>query len=98
MSDDAISRRSVIGGLAVAVAAGAAGYAVARSSTLAKPAKAATGGNGYGSGPPATTGGEPLAEVDQVPEGGGLISDDDAVVLSRTTARRGPRALCHLHP
>jgi Rieske Fe-S protein len=96
MSEDAISRRSVIGSLAVAVAAGAAGFAVARSSPLSKRATAPTGGNGYGSGPPATSGGQPLAEVAQVPEGGGLILAKDAVVLSRTTAGavHGLSAIC----
>lgn len=81
MADATSSRRALLRGAAVSLAAGVAGYAVARSSSLTKPRSATTGANGYG---PSTGGGHFLADVQQIPpEGGGLILSQALVVLVR---------------
>src|SRR5437763_15762937 len=81
MTLDALSRRSLLRGLVVTMAAGVAGYAVARNSAAARAKTPATAANGYGRAPSA--GGRPLARVDQVPASGGLILDSPAIVLTR---------------
>ena len=76
-----LSRRSLLGGLGLAVAGGIAGYVVAQGSDAADAKPAAAGANGYG--PPADHGGgaQPLASVADLPAGGGLITD--GVVVTR---------------
>jgi Rieske Fe-S protein len=81
MTLDALSRRSLLRGLVVTVAAGVAGFAVARNSAAARAKTPTTAANGYGRAP--STGGRLLARVDQVPPSGGLILDDPAIVLTR---------------
>ncbi len=77
MSSDAISRRSLIGGCAITVAAGVAGYLVAHdkwSSTTKGTATSYTSSDN----------GQFLAHLNQVPAGGGgLILAQDKVVLVR---------------
>jgi Rieske Fe-S protein len=81
MTLDALSRRSLLRGLVVTVAAGVAGFAVARNSAAARAKTPTTAAKGYGRAP--STGGRLLARVDQVPPSGGLILDDPAIVLTR---------------
>src|SRR5271165_6454429 len=81
MTGEAVSRRSVIHGLVVTVAAGIAGYLFARNSDAARAKSATSGANGYGPAP--GSGGAFLARLDQVPPDGGLVIAPRAVVLTR---------------
>lgn len=74
------SRRSALRGLGVAVAAGVAGYLVARGSSAARAKGIATAANGYGAG---RTEGRRLASLGQIAVGGGLILADARIVLTR---------------
>ncbi len=82
MTQQDLSRRRLLGGavgLGVTVAAGVAGYAVAANSS------AADGGPPSPEyAPPAGPDAQPLAAVDAVPDGGGLILKDQKLVLTRT--------------
>ena len=80
----ALTRRSLLRGSGVVVGGAVVGFALARRSDAARdtgPAGAAA--NGYG---PAAAGGggEQLASLADVPDGGGLVLDDQRVVLTRT--------------
>jgi Rieske Fe-S protein len=75
------SRRSVLTGTLVTVAAGAVGYAVANNTSLAKAKKRGSAANGYGAAP---GGGKRLAAAAEVPTGGGVIVGN--VVLTRDAA------------
>ena len=81
-----LTRRSVLNGSLVVAAGAVVGYLVTRSSS-AVDAAAASGANGYGPGGEGGGGtgggGSPLAEVADVPDGGGLVLDDQHVVLVR---------------
>lgn len=74
------SRRSALRGLGVAIAAGVAGYLVARTSSAARGTGLTTAANGYGA---ARTQGRRLAGVEQVPMGGGVILTGARIVLTR---------------
>jgi Rieske Fe-S protein len=77
MSRDAISRRSMIGGCAITVAAGITGYLVAHDKGFGTT-------NGTATSYPSTGNGQFLAHLSQVPGGGGgLILNQDKVVLVR---------------
>jgi Rieske Fe-S protein len=78
------SRRSVLNGALVVAAGAAAGYLVTRRSDAVQTA-AASGANGYGpaSGGGSSTVAEPVAQVADLPEGGGIVLDDQHVVLVR---------------
>jgi Rieske Fe-S protein len=94
MPDSTTPRRALLRGAAVSVAAGIAGYAVARSSSLTQPRSPTTGANGYG---PSTGGGRFLADLQQIPaEGSGLILSKALVVLVREPGGsiRGFSAVC----
>src|SRR5579863_2884077 len=93
MFDEVMSRRSVLRGLAMVTAAGVAGYAVARNSSLSKPKSATTAANGYG---PSTSGGRYLAPLSAVPANGGVILAAAKVVLVRepSKALKGFSAIC----
>jgi len=86
VSDGQLSRRSVLTGLAVAAAAGAAGYLVAAHSALARAGGATAGPNGYGA-PPPSSGGKLLIAVDRVPAGGGVVVAQDGVVVTKSPGR-----------
>ena len=80
-----LSRRSLLGGFAVAALGGVAGYLVAQGSDAADAKQPATAANGYG--PPAGRPGGPangqqLVAEDAVPAGGGVVVD--GVVVTRT--------------
>lgn len=81
-----LSRRSVLNGSLVVAAGAVVGYLVTRSSS-AVDAAAASGANGYGpagdTGPAGGGGDAPLAEVADLPDGGGLVLGDQHVVLVR---------------
>jgi len=103
MTQQAPSRRAVVPGLVVTVAAGAAGYAIASNSSAAdpKPSTAAAnssgsssvGGGGAGGG---GAGAAPLASLTDIPAGGGLVLDDAGIVLVRGTGDevQGFSAVC----
>jgi Rieske Fe-S protein len=80
VSDAAPSRRAVLGG-AVAVAAGIAGFFVAREQ-WSKATPAAAGANGYGA-PASGAAGALLAPLSEVPAGGGVVLAAKGVVLTR---------------
>ena len=85
-----MTRRSVLNGTAVVAAGAVAGYLVTRRSDAVQAAttSAASGANGYG---PASAGGgsgsgggaDPVARVDDLPDGGGVVLGDQHVVLVR---------------
>ena len=81
-----LSRRSVLNGSLVVAAGAVVGYLVTRSSSAVDAATAA-GANGYGpaggTGPAGGGGDSPLAEVADLPDGGGLVLGDQHVVLVR---------------
>lgn len=79
--DDGASRRAVLAGTGVAVVAAGAGfawYAIAKP-----PARPATAAAGYA--PPVAPGGAaaPLSTVAEIPENGGVVVTDQAVVITR---------------
>ncbi|MBA3419211.1 MAG: Rieske (2Fe-2S) protein [Geodermatophilaceae bacterium] len=80
MSDEQVSRRSVLRGVAVTTVAGVAGYAVAATSDAAGARAATTAANGYGADEQTRS---RLAALADIPAGGGLILDDARVVLTR---------------
>jgi Rieske Fe-S protein len=80
MADPSLSRRSFVVGGAVAVAAGIAGFFVARDKWSHSTGSIASA-NGYGS-PPAAAG-VLLAPVSAVPAGGGIVLASKGVVLTR---------------
>lgn len=90
MSVSALSRRSVLRGGALAAAAGAAGFLVARRSEAAKarptasmdPYGAPAAANAYGAAPSRETG-VALARLDQVKAGAGLVLAKRRLVLTR---------------
>jgi Rieske Fe-S protein len=94
MSVTALSRRSVLRGLAMAGAAAVAGYTAARASGLADPKGANAAANAYGS---STSGGnQPLASVNDVPVNGGIVLEGPRIVLTRDAGGtvRGLSAIC----
>lgn len=93
MPIEPVSRRSALRGAAVAGVAAVVGFVVGRSSRASGPG-ATTAANAYG---PSTAGADrPLATLDRVPQGGGLVLPDDAVVLTRDEdgTVRGFSAIC----
>jgi Rieske Fe-S protein len=81
MAESMPSRRAMVRGCAVTVAGAVAGFLVARRSDAASSRTTGTAANGYGA---TVSGGRRLADVDQVPVGGGLILDQQNIVLTRT--------------
>ncbi len=84
MSVPALARRSFLRGLAVVAGAAVAGFAATRASGLADPKGATAAANAYG--PASKTNTEPLASLDDVPVGGGIVLDSASVVLTRDAA------------
>lgn len=81
MSIPPLARRSLLRGLALAVGAAVAGFVAARASGLADPKRSTAAANAYG--PASATSAKPLAGLDDVPVGGGIILDRARVVLIR---------------
>lgn len=69
-------------GAAVTVVAGIVGYIVAANSSAAHTKNGTTAANAYGPSPGG--GGQLLAQVSQIPLGGGIILASQKVVLSRS--------------
>ena len=94
MSVPALARRSVLRGIAVAVGAAVAGFVTARASGLADPKGSTAAANAYG--PASKTSAEPLARLDDVPVGGGIVLDSAGIVLTRDAggAVHGLSATC----
>jgi Rieske Fe-S protein len=80
MSLPPMTRASALRGAVVTLAAAAAGFAVARVGDLGSRQAGPAAANAYGAAP---SGGGPLAAVDDVPPGGGLVLADEGVVLVR---------------
>jgi Rieske Fe-S protein len=86
VSPQPITRRATVTGFAAVVAGGAAGFAYARTTSAAKDKSANTGANSYGTPTQPSTGGaaaKPLAQVSQIPAGGGVILSGPKVVLTK---------------
>jgi Rieske Fe-S protein len=75
-----VTRRSVLGGAAVAAVAGAVGYVVASNSSAADAKTAGTAANGYAAAP---SKGRRLLALSQIPRGGGTIMRHDLIVVIR---------------
>ena len=89
-----LTRRSVLNGSLVVAAGAVVGYLLTRSSAAVDPA-AAAGANSYGPAQSGAGGESPLAEVADLPDGGGLVLGDEHVVLVRTGGEvRGLSATC----
>ena len=84
MSVPALARRSVLRGLAVAVGAAVVGFVATRASGLADPKGRTAAANAYG--PASKTSAEPLASLDDVPIGGGIVIDRSSIVLTRNAS------------
>jgi Rieske Fe-S protein len=76
-----LTRRSALGGVAIAVVGGIGGYLVAHNSAAAKAKRGTTAANAYGADTSQT--GRRLADLSAIPAGGGLIVDNPPVVLVR---------------
>jgi Rieske Fe-S protein len=76
----ALDRRSVLRGCAAVAVGGVAGFVVARNSDAAKALAAGAAANAYGAAAPAA-GNDPVAQLTDVPSGGGLVVGD--VVITR---------------
>ena len=86
MSDSAVfevSRRSVLGGAAVALAGGVVGWLVARNSAAAKGTAGGAAANGYQFQPSQSGSGRRLVALSSVPVGGGVVVSSAHVVLTR---------------
>jgi Rieske Fe-S protein len=78
----ALSRRTVLRGSGVVVVGAVAGFLLARRSDAARGTGTAAGANAYGPEPASTA--SKLASVDDISDGGGLVLDDQRVVLVRS--------------
>lgn len=89
-----IPRRAVIRGATVTGVAAVVGYVVARNSDAARTTRATAAANGYGAAP--SSAGRRLADLGDVPLGGGLVVEDADVVLTRDDVGdvRGFSATC----
>lgn len=83
MSDQGVSRLSILRGSAVTVVAGAVGYSVAANGDAAQAGRPTEAANGYGAD---NAGGGRLAALADIPDGGGLILSDAAIVLTHDPA------------
>lgn len=83
MAVPVLTRRSALTAVVVTAVAGVAGFVVARSSSAADPKTDTTGANAYGAAPAPGGSAAPLATLDRVPSGSGLILPDAKVVLTR---------------
>jgi Rieske Fe-S protein len=84
MTDNGLSRRAALGAAGTIAAGAVAGYVAGRNTDAADALSPATnGGGGYGSvGSPGGGSGQALAEVADIPDGGGVIVH--GVVVTRT--------------
>jgi Rieske Fe-S protein len=78
----ALSRRTVLRGSGVVAVGAVAGFLLARRSDAARGTGTAVAANAYGPDPASAA--STLASVDDIPDGGGLVLDDQHVVLVRT--------------
>jgi Rieske Fe-S protein len=78
----ALSRRTVLRGSGVVAVGAVAGFLLARRSDAARGTGTAVAANGYGPEPASTA--STLASVEDIPDGGGLVLEDQRVVLVRS--------------
>ncbi|MEZ0447498.1 Rieske (2Fe-2S) protein [Cellulomonas sp. ICMP 17802] len=88
MAGPEVTRRSVLEGAGVALVAGTAGYVgfVALGPAPGSHDASGSGDDGYSGGGDSSGNGKgsgPLAAVDDVPDGGGLVLTDEKLVLTR---------------
>lgn len=76
-----IPRRAVIRGATVTGLAAVAGYVTTRNRDAASSTEVSAAANGYGAEP--SDAGRRLADLSEVPTGGGLVVDDADAVLTR---------------
>jgi Rieske Fe-S protein len=81
MTEHDVTRRSAMTAAGAVVAGGIIGYAVARNSNAAEARKPTTAANAYGNAPSV---GKALASVADLSDGGGVVVDHPAVVITRT--------------
>jgi Rieske Fe-S protein len=79
--DPSVTRRGLLAGAVVTVAAGIAGYAVATNSSAAHGRRSTTAANNYGFH--GSSGRRLLASLASLPIGGGRVLGKDDVVLTR---------------
>ncbi|HEV7194182.1 MAG TPA: Rieske (2Fe-2S) protein [Jatrophihabitantaceae bacterium] len=79
--DQAITRRSALTASAIVVAGGVLGFAIARNSSAATTPKGTTAANAYANPPSGS--GQRLVAVSDVPDGGGVVLTNPAVVITR---------------
>jgi Rieske Fe-S protein len=82
MSDDGISRRSLLRGAALTAGAGVIGFIVADNTSAAR-SNGGAGPNPYGTNSKDTS--ELLAHLDQLPVNGGVILTSARIVVTRET-------------
>ncbi|HUC35541.1 MAG TPA: Rieske (2Fe-2S) protein [Acidimicrobiales bacterium] len=82
MSEGPVSRRSLMRGTLLTVAAGVVGYVVAANSSAARTPNGTSAANAYGPSPAPSR--QLLARVSQIPLGGGIVLASAKVVLSRS--------------
>jgi Rieske Fe-S protein len=88
-----LTRRSALTAAGVTVAGAVAGFVVARNSAAAKPPNGPAAANAYGDTP--SSAGRELVSLADVPDGGGVVLDKPAVVLTRTGSEvHGFSAVC----
>ena len=87
-----LTRRSALRGFGLTVAAGVAGFVVARQSDAAKAKPSTSAANAYGSSTAST--GSLLTAVDKVPTGGGIVLGNVVLTKDAQGDVRGYSATC----
>jgi Rieske Fe-S protein len=77
---EGVTRRSALTATGIVAVGGVAGFVVARNSEAANSPNGTTAANAYGDAP---GGGQRLAALADIPDGGGVILKKPAVVLTR---------------
>jgi len=81
---DSLTRRGVLRGALVAIVGAVAGFLSARAGPAARTPRGTTAANAYGPTPRGA--GRLLVALDEVPRGGGLVLQSQAIVLTRTAS------------
>jgi Rieske Fe-S protein len=83
MPDLVLSRRGALRGTLAAAVGAVAGFLAVRGTAAARGGRGTAAANA--DGPPSKEGARPLAALDDVPPGGGLVLPEAEVVLTRTS-------------
>ena len=79
-----LTRRALVRGTLVTVVGAVAGYLTARTTDAARGPRGTTAANAYG--PSGDEAGDLLMSLDRLPTGGGVVLEDDRIVLTRSSA------------